>query len=129
MMENCKNITQLSDILLLCDFYNVSRPQQQIFQKIVELPLDISNVIEYLRVAKKIGAVKVYENLSSNLESRCITFVRYNLTYWNILINFVVENTDNIDMVKSIVEHLAQDKMTEIRLIIFTNKIIHNLKY
>ena len=115
MMDDCKNVTYLCDMLLLADYYDLPRPQAIIIHKIINLDLNMANAVDCFGAAQKLGLIESFAKLSSNLTSRCITYLRYNLIHWNILINFIVNNADSTDLVVKIVEKLAVEKVANIR--------------
>ena len=115
MMNECQDIKQLADMLVFCDFYGISRPQDVLVKKILNLTLDMGNAVDFFIAAQKLELIGSYGELSSDLISRCITFLRYNLSHWNYLINFVVDNNDKVDAVLNILEELAEEDVANIR--------------
>jgi hypothetical protein len=115
MMDDCKNVTYLCDMLLLADYYDLPRPHAILIHKIINLDLNMANAVDCFGAAQKLGLIESFAKLSFNLTSRCITYLRYNLINWNILINFIVNNADSTDLVVKIVEKLAVEKVANIR--------------
>jgi hypothetical protein len=76
LLSQCNNITELSDILKLCNEFKIIRPQQEVIEKILSIDVSISNVIELFDVAIKLEQFDNFASVSSNLFSKCVTYLR-----------------------------------------------------
>lgn len=76
MLSQCNNITELSDILKLCNEYKIIRPQLEVIDKLLRIDVSISNVIELFDAAEKLEQFENFVSVSSNLFSKCVTYLR-----------------------------------------------------
>ncbi len=115
LLQGCKELTVLGDILILCDYYGIGKPVTEIRNVVYETAIDFSNAIEAFEVSRKIELVDAFADLASHLWMKSTSFLRFNLAGWQLLINFLVANENKIDIAVDILEELAGKEQAFIR--------------
>ncbi len=65
--------------------------------------------------SRSLNDIKAFQDLSTDLASKCIFFLRANLASWQVLVQFLVENRNENKLLVEIVEELAYNKTARIR--------------
>ena len=115
LLQKCEDNSVIGDILRLADFYNIRRPIPELVSNILNLAINMKNVVEVFEVSRNLDLLVAFKDLATNLSSKCISYLRFNLASWQVLINFMVENKDKTDLVIKIIEFLAQEEVANIR--------------
>ena len=115
LLQGCKELTVLGDILILCDYYGIGKPVTEIRNVVYETAIDFSNAIESFEVSRKIELIDAFADLASHLRMKSASFLRFNLAGWQLLIYFLVANENKIDIAVDILEELAEKEEALIR--------------
>ena len=107
LLQGCKDLAILGDILLLCDYFEINKPVTEIRNIVFETAINFSNAIDAFEVSRKLESVYDFADFASHLHMKSISFLRFNLAGWQLLINFLVANENKRNVVIGILEELA----------------------
>ena len=102
--------------MMLCDFYAITSPVNDIVLKMIELPITMTNLLEAFATARSLERVEAYKDVAKDLQERCTTFARCNLGCWNNTLDFVIRNKDNFGFSLQLLGHLREEKEISIRM-------------
>ena len=106
-LDECKDMKVIADVLRLCDYYDIQTLIPKLMSRILNLSVSIRNVMNCYAASKSLIGIEAFKDLSTNLASKCIFFLRANLASWQVLIHFLVDNSDENKLLVEIVEELA----------------------
>ena len=115
LLKDCKDILVITDMLKLSDFYDIKSPIPVLLAKISNLPIEMSNVTEVFEASKALQNIAGFKDLSTNLSSKCIQYLRFNIASWQVVINFLVDNRSKSNLVIKMIEMVAEDEVASIR--------------
>jgi hypothetical protein len=115
LLKDCKDILVITDMLKLSDFYDIKSPIPVLLAKISNLPIEMSNVTEAFEASKALQNIAGFKDLSTNLSSKCIQYLRFNIASWQVVINFLVDNRSKSNLVIKMIEMVAEDEVASIR--------------
>jgi len=107
LLDECKDMKVIADVLRLCDYYDIQTLIPKLMSRILNLSVSIRNVMNCYAASKSLIGIEAFKDLSTNLVSKCIFFLRANLASWQVLIHFLVDNSDENKLCVEIVEELA----------------------
>ena len=102
--------------MMLCDFYAITSPVNDIVLKMIELPITMPNLLEAFATAKSLERVEAFKDVAEDILERCTTFARCNLGCWKNALYFVIRNKDNIDFSLQLLGNLRDDEEIFIRM-------------
>ena len=114
-LDECKDMKVVADVLRLCDYYDIQTLIPKVMSRILNLSVNIRNVMNCYALSRSLNDIKAFQDLSRNLSSKCILFLRANLASWQVLIQFLVDNSVENKLLVEIVEELACKKIASIR--------------
>ena len=117
MMKDCTNFLELCEMLRLVDYLIIPKLIKMIRDKIRQLPLDASNVINAYEASHDLYCIERYKGTAASLQDRCIAYCGANLASWQGLISFIVDNQDYLASVMELIEHLGEEKECIIRYV------------
>ena len=116
LLQECKDVIVIGDMIRLCDFYDMKRPLPELLAKISNLKIDMKNVVKVYQVSRNLDMIDDCKDLASNLSLKCISFLRFNIGSWQVLINFLVNNGSLKDLVFILIEKITKDNVGTLRL-------------
>ena len=102
--------------MMLCDFYALTSPVNDIVLKMIELPITMPNLLEAFATSKSLERVDAFKDVAEDILERCKTFARCNLGCWKNTLDFVIRNKDNIDCSLQLLEKIRDDQEMFIRI-------------
>ena len=103
-LNNLQDLRILEDALRLCDFYNMMRPLEAIITTMQQVPITMENVISVYEMSRRLGTISLYKDLAASIANKCRALARHNLTSTPLIIKFLKEHEDKLDVAVQIVK-------------------------
>eukprot|EP00088_Acartia_fossae_P047336 TRINITY_DN5130_c0_g1_i6.p1 TRINITY_DN5130_c0_g1~~TRINITY_DN5130_c0_g1_i6.p1 ORF type:complete len:350 (+),score=60.02 TRINITY_DN5130_c0_g1_i6:109-1050(+) len=103
-LKNMQDIRILEDALQLCDFYHIMRPLEAIVTTMQQVPVTMDNVVSVFEMSQRLGMISLYKDLAASIALKCRVLARVNLCTMPLIIKFLSEHEDKLDVAKQIVK-------------------------
>ncbi len=106
LLDECKDLKVIADVLRLCDYYDIQTLIPKVMSRILNLSVNIRNVMNCYAASRSLNDIEAFKDFSTKLASKCIFFLRDNLASWQVLIQFLVDNSDENKLLVEIIKKL-----------------------
>ena len=119
LMKECTDLKLFADMLMLCNFYDMKSPIEDISKEIRSIGIDMESLIHAMEALEMFKHIDEYKNITDELWSRCIDLARCNFGSRSIITNFILENVSDgeHELMIKLFEHLYYDSTTTVRLV------------
>ncbi len=75
----------------------------------------MKNLIDVMKIVEAIEKLKVFSEMSNCLFQRCVSYARWNFSSWQIILNILMENKEDVQLILRILKNLRDESETTVR--------------
>eukprot|EP00088_Acartia_fossae_P051913 TRINITY_DN5843_c0_g1_i10.p1 TRINITY_DN5843_c0_g1~~TRINITY_DN5843_c0_g1_i10.p1 ORF type:complete len:696 (+),score=127.65 TRINITY_DN5843_c0_g1_i10:129-2216(+) len=112
------DLSLLCQILELCDYYGILSVVKDVLKKLENCPI----LVGY-ELAQKLAEMPFYQNLAESLRQGCIDYIREDLITRRNVMDFILQNKDNIGTVSALLAEVETCRRYKTRIPLYIDDI------